>query len=86
MEISDFFLIFWLGHSERLDLTWVISFLFWFCDGMADSAALGSGRWADVREALDACHDVADILGNVVLEISKYFRYLLVGRDSNLHG
>ena len=52
MEISDFFLIFWLGHSERLDLTWVISFLFWFCDGMADSAARDSGRWADVTRSV----------------------------------
>ena len=38
--------------SERLDFTWVISFLFWFCDGMADSAARGSGRWADVTRSV----------------------------------
>ena len=47
-----FFLIFWFGHSERLDLTWVISFLFWFCDGLADSAARDSGRWADVTRSV----------------------------------
>ena len=32
----------WLVFLQRdLEFTWVISFLFWFSDGMADSAARG---------------------------------------------
>ena len=55
---------------ERLDFTWVTSFLFWFSDGMADSATR------------DLCRCNEQLLHGDF----EFFLYLLVGASSEIFG
>ena len=86
MEISNFFFIFWLGHLQRdLEFIWVTSFVFWVSDGMADSAARGFRRWADVMRAV-GCPRRRGYFVAIALWDSEFFRCLVVGTSSERFG